>query len=305
MLNKLLSLNVNPNLILWIHNYLRHRPQYVKFQSVMSKCIVTNTGAPQGCVLSPLQFSLYTNDCNSNLPNCQLFKYADDTAILGRLSKEQAGLAEYKACIRDFIDWCQTNFLELNVSKTKELVFDFRRSQYVPEHTVINGENVEIVEEYKYMGTVIDKKLNWSSNIKRLYNKSQQRLYFLRKLHDFKVDHTIMKLFYRSVVQSVFTFCLSVFYGNANQKDLNKLSRIIRQSQRLTGGSCLVLDDLYCSICSANAKRIMCDTSHPLNEFYVYLRSGVRLKALKYRTSRFNMSFVPRSISKVISKCNR
>ena len=87
-----------------------------------------------------------------------MIKYADDTAILGRLSKGQVGLTEYNSCINDYTQWCQTNYLELNVLKTKELVFDFRKSQSIPQPTIIGGENVEIVDEYKYFGTIIDNK---------------------------------------------------------------------------------------------------------------------------------------------------
>ena len=181
-------------------------------------------------------------------------------------------------------------------------MFDFRKSRSIPQPTLIGGEHFEIVDEYKYLGTIIENKLNWSSNIKRLYGKSQQRLYFLRKLHALNVDRTIMKLFYMSVVQSIFTLCLDVYYGNANQKDLTKLSRVIRQSQKLIGGPCLSLDCIYNSFCSTKVKLITGDDTHPLHHFYEYLRSGVRLKA---KTNRFNNSFVPRSIRHVNSHSNQ
>ena len=48
----------------------------------------------------------------------------------------------------DFTDWCTANFLELNVSKTKELIFDFRRSQCPVQPATIGTDT-----EYKYLGT--------------------------------------------------------------------------------------------------------------------------------------------------------
>ena len=59
--------------------------------------------------------------------SCEIINYADDTAILGKLSTNPVRHADYLNCITDFTDWCNANFLELNVSKTKELIFDFRR----------------------------------------------------------------------------------------------------------------------------------------------------------------------------------
>ena len=83
LLNKLKEMNVSSNLILWINSYLSQRSQYTKLNNAKSNIIITNTGAPQGCVLSPLLFTLYTNNCKSNYPSCFIIKYADVTAIVG------------------------------------------------------------------------------------------------------------------------------------------------------------------------------------------------------------------------------
>ena len=91
LIKKLLNLEVNPDLILWIRQFLCDRPQRVRLNgplcrdSVLSDEIVVNTGAPQECVLSPILFSICTNDISSNNSFLTLIKYADDMALVGRL----------------------------------------------------------------------------------------------------------------------------------------------------------------------------------------------------------------------------
>ena len=149
--------------------------------------------------------------------NCDIIKYADDTAIVGRLSKYATDLHNYTTCVEQFTTWCSKNYLNLNVSKTKELIFDFRKcpKQNIP--LSINNHNVEITSEYKYLGTIIDDKLLWSHNCTNVYSKVQQRIYFLRKLSNFGVNSTIMNLFYKSGVEGILCFCFEVYFGNSRK----------------------------------------------------------------------------------------
>ncbi len=61
---KLNTLGISTTLCNWILDFLTNRPQSVQIGSLSSSTLVLNTGAPQGCVLSPLLFRLYTHNCN-------------------------------------------------------------------------------------------------------------------------------------------------------------------------------------------------------------------------------------------------
>ena len=102
---------------------------------------------------------------------------------------------EHGQALNDFVGWCDKAYLELNVSKTKGLSIDFRRSKGTIVQTVIHGENVEIVSSYKYLGTVFDSKLSWDENTNIIVKKGQQRLYFLSKLNLFSVSKSVLSLF--------------------------------------------------------------------------------------------------------------
>ncbi len=79
VIKKLQGLQVPSPLIHWIYNFLSNRLRVVKVDNSLSPTIVLNTGAPQGCVLRPVLYTLYTNDCQSPFTTTHYLKYADDS----------------------------------------------------------------------------------------------------------------------------------------------------------------------------------------------------------------------------------
>ena len=151
--------------------------------------VVCSTGAPQSIVLSPFLFILYTSDFSYNTDSCHLQKFSDSTAIVAHLT--EGNDLEYLKVITNFVAWCELNHLCINASKTKEVVIDFRRK--APQTALVNiqGLDIEIVEEYKYLGVHINNKLDWTHNIEVLYKKGQS---LLRGLRSFAVRRSLLGL---------------------------------------------------------------------------------------------------------------
>lgn len=78
---------------------------------------------------------------------------------------------EYRTVIKDFVRWCELNNLQLNVTKTRELVVDLKRTKSPVSPVSIQGACVDTVEEYKYLGVHIDNKLDWARNTDALFKK--------------------------------------------------------------------------------------------------------------------------------------
>ena len=132
MVEKLLSLSVNKNLIAWILDFLTNRTQYVKLNETISNLCKLNTGAPQGCVISPTLYTLYTNDYSVKHSDTSLIKFADDCAFQGLFTN---GLdSNYIEEVYRFVKWCEENYFILNVSKTKQMIIDFRRQKKTLQH---------------------------------------------------------------------------------------------------------------------------------------------------------------------------
>ncbi|KAF7646308.1 hypothetical protein LDENG_00190120 [Lucifuga dentata] len=82
LLSKLTQLSVPMPICQWITNFLMNWQLLVRLGKFTSSTHTISTGAAQGWVLSPLLFSLYTNDCTSSHPSVKLLKFADDTSRL-------------------------------------------------------------------------------------------------------------------------------------------------------------------------------------------------------------------------------
>ena len=93
----------------WILDFLLNRPQTVKMNDKFSKPIILNTGAPQGCVLSPLLYSLFTNDCVSHHEFVLLVKFSDDTTVEGLV--ENGDESAYRREVDELVEWCENNNL--------------------------------------------------------------------------------------------------------------------------------------------------------------------------------------------------
>ncbi len=182
----------------------------MKVGQFTSNSITLNIGAPQGCVLSPLLYSLYTHDCVSSHYSTSIVKFADDTVVLGLISNndETAYLDE----VERLTSWCQDNCLSLNVSKTKELIVNFRKRQQRPyTPLMISGTPVERVSSF---GVNISEDLTWTTHIQTQVKKVRQRLYHLRQLRKFRVSPAILKTFYSGAIESVLTR-----FGNVSNQD--------------------------------------------------------------------------------------
>ena len=156
MSRKFTTLALSPRLILWIIVFLVNRPQFVRSNDV-SSVGYPSAGAPQGTVLSPVLFTVYTDDCRGS-EECPVVKCSDDTAITDLSNSHKS----FTDSVYRFSEWCSDNHLDLNVLKTKEMIIDFRRNSAVLPKLSINGTEVDRVEEYNYLGT--DNKLEFTAN---------------------------------------------------------------------------------------------------------------------------------------------
>ncbi|XP_057183432.1 secretory carrier-associated membrane protein 2 isoform X1 [Triplophysa rosa] len=296
LLPKLTQLSVPTSTCQWIINFLSNRQQLLRLGKFKSSTCTISTGAPQGCVLSPQLYSLYTNECTSTDPSVKLLKFADDTTVIGLI--QDCDESAYRKEVAQLAAWCSQNNLELNAFKTVEMIVDFRRNPpSLPPLTILDS-TVDTVESFRFLGScTISQDLKWESHIDSIVKKAQQRLYFLRQLRKFNLPQELLTQFYSVVIESVLCTSITVWYGSATKSDLRRLQRTVRSAEKIIGAPLPTLQDLYDSRVKNRARKIIIDSTHPAHKLFDLLPSGRRFTAPNTRTSRHRSSFFPQAIS--------
>ena len=216
--------------------------------------------------------------------------------MIGLLTDDNDTL--YQQQLDGFVDYCDANYLELNVSKIKGMVIDFRTSSSTSIPIVLKGSNVERVSLYKYLGIVIDDKLSWYVYIDSLIKRRNTIMYCLRRSNFFNVDVKILALFYDSVVESVWRYCLVCWGGNVSKGDRERVERIVKEAGKIIGVSRQDFGSVYTDLLIKNLHHVVDYVSHPLHDRLsgqLIARSG-RMRLPSATTSRYLSSFVPQAI---------
>ncbi|KAI3374832.1 hypothetical protein L3Q82_021368, partial [Scortum barcoo] len=162
------------------------------------------------------------------------------TTVIGLITGDDE--TAYREEVRALTSWCQDNNLQLNVSKTKELIVDFRRRQR-EEHALpisINGTTVERVNSFRFLGVHISEDLTWTHHT------------------DFITKCTI---------ERILTGCITAWYSSCTSA-LNRkaLQRVVKAAQHITRMELPSMEDLYTQRCRRKATKIIKDPSHPATD---------------------------------------
>ncbi|TWW77552.1 hypothetical protein D4764_12G0009420 [Takifugu flavidus] len=199
-------------------------------------------------------------------------KFSDDTAIVGRVS--EGNELEYREVITNFVAWCELNHLRINASKTKEVVINFSRKASHIAPVNIQGLDIEIVEEYKYLGVHLNNKLDWTHNTDALYKRGQSHLHLLRRLRSFGDS------FYDSVVASVIFYAVVCWSCGSSERDRKRLNKLLRRAGSVLDCSLDSIEEVGERRMLAKLTSIMDTPSHPLHETVGALSSSFSSRLL-------------------------
>ena len=227
LLEKLYSYGIRGMAHDWFSSYLQNRQQFVKFNNTCSDYQTVKCGIPQGSILGPLLFLLYINDLPRVSKILMSFLFADDTNLFITGNDIQEIVRIINEELVNIVDWLRANKLSLNIDKTNFILF---RPKSRPVSTLdirIEGTQIERVTEAKFLGVIIDKKLNWSKHITYIKHKISKSIGIIKKTRRLFDTDTMLSL-YNSFVYPYLSYCIHV-WGMAY--DVHKKDLVVQQKR--------------------------------------------------------------------------
>lgn len=240
-----LSLNfgITGSALALLTSYLTNRTQSVMVDSHVSPLSLLSCGVPQGSVLGPLLFTLYTTPLSYLLSDSKLsfHFYADDTQLYISFSANacQEALLILSKTLDDVHNWLSRNRLYLNPSKTEFLLIgtNQQRAKVSCNSFSFAGHVISATQSARNLGVIFEQDLCFSSHIKSV---SRSSFYYIKQLRQIRplLDHNSAVTLANSLVSSRLDFCNSLYFelpkSNLHQLQLvqNALARAVFPGSR-------------------------------------------------------------------------
>ena len=178
-------------------------------------------GVPQGSILGPLLFIIYINDIPEIHKFAKFILYADDANIIltGKNMKEiEEQLSELSAAL---MNWVDSNGLALNLKKTNYMIFSRQKIDKNNLKLVMANTEIHRKTEARFLGVIVDDKLNWTQHITSLKTKMCRYVGIMYKIKNLIPIQVRLQIFH-SFVQSHINFC-SLVWGFSAKANIDSL----------------------------------------------------------------------------------
>ena len=215
----------------WFKSYLCGRHRKIKIEKFCSDSSLLEHGVPQGSVLGPLLFSLYTAPLSTIISSYGLSHhlYADDTQIYISLTGDTAteSLKMFQSCITGVSSWMAQSKLKLNPSKTEFLLIGSKsqREKFINLFPLAVLDNeMNPADSARNLGVFFDSDLNFRQHISQV---SSSCFYHIRDLKRIRksLPLALTKQIAVALVTSKLDYCNSLLH-EIPAKDLHKLQRV-------------------------------------------------------------------------------
>ena len=220
----------------WFKTYFMNRSQSIVINDSLSKPHVPLEGVPQGSVIGPLSFTLYTAPLEDIIEAHGLGRmiYADDTQVYVVLKRDSdhSVITKLERCINDIKAWSTANDLKLNEDKTEviHVTSRFRKSSHLPSVEIANVP-IQPVKSARNLGVIFENDLRMDDYIKNICRSASYALYKIGRIRNF-LDQKSTETLIHAFITCRLDQCNSLLYGLPDSH-IAKLQRIQNSAARL------------------------------------------------------------------------
>ena len=233
LIAKLYQYKINPTVVRLIQSYIQNRHFVVSVGAAISSSRALRAGLPQGSVISPIAYNLYTADFPKSDAS-RIYAYADDLAIVstGRSERHVHNCVQYtlNRANRYFKKWK----LSPHPAKTQHIIFSNRRDTD-GRRLFLNQEPIPNYDTVKYLGILLDRKLTWNPQITEAAKKGRKAIGMLYPMigpgNKLSLPNKI--LMYRQIVRPAITYG-GLTWGTAAPTLIKKLQVVQNNYLRIS-----------------------------------------------------------------------
>ena len=209
----------------WLKSYFSDRYQSINISGTLSCPQNLPFGVPQGSVLGPVLFSLYTTSLSQVITNHNLSHrlYADDTQVYISLSQSNAqeSVSTLSDCLTDILSWMESSKLKLNPDKTDLIIIGTKQQR----NRVINHFPVKLLvsdtfpsDTVRNLGVVFDSDFNFRQHISQVCKSCFYHIRDLRRIRR-HISISTAKTISTALISSRLDYCNSLL-NNIAKRDL-------------------------------------------------------------------------------------
>lgn len=206
-----------------LKSYLSDRHFYVRHRDASSEIYSINAGVPQGSVLGPVLYTIFTSDMPT-LREIEVATFADDTAFIASSGSpiEASSLLQNQLNMLEV--WLNKWKIKVNSEKSTHVTFALRKEECPA--VFLNNKQIPTRDKVKYLGMHLDRRLTWKSHIQakqqQLKIKTKRMYWLLGRKSQLSIENKIR--LYKAILKPIWTYGIQL-WGTASKSNVEILQR--------------------------------------------------------------------------------
>ena len=229
-------LGIRGTALKWFESYLTNRKFCVKLNDVTSRFTNLDCGVPQGSVLGPILFTVYTLPLGDIIRRHDIpfHLYADDSQkyAIFEFKEYATAISKIELLVSDIRSWYASNMLKCNDPKTEMMVISSKFSPITDTLPVkVGNVSISAATKIRNLGVIMDKHLSMTQHISNVVKNAFLKIREISYYRKF-LTPSATKTLIHAYVTSRLDYCNGLLYG-LPKESINRLQSVLNTAARL------------------------------------------------------------------------